>query len=471
MNQRLKVAVIGGGISGMAAAYELTRNPAVEVTLLERNPRAGGVLQTEHRDGWIFDHAADNFIVQPDAAVQLCEEIGITDQLVSPSADDRRALIVHEGKLVATPEGLALMRPTRLRSVLTTPLLSWRAKLRLMIEPLIPRKKNREDESLASFVRRRLGNEFLERIVQPLIAGIYTGDAELLSVQATVPQVVEMEQKYGSLFRATLATRRSGSEKASRQASGARYGQFRALKNGSHGLIEAIESKLPQGTVRLAHEVRSITRDDSGQWRIETEGGYQGSFDGVVLALPAPSSARLLETACPVASQELKGIAYASSAIALLGIRASDLPKPLEGFGFVVPQIEGREVLSVSYASKKYPGRAPEGFHLLRVFMGGALRPDLMQFDDQALIAKACKEVRELLGLKGDPVLTKLVRWEQRMPQYHVGHVQRIARVREALSECRGLVVAGNGMDGVGIPQCVRTAREGCRSMITALLV
>ncbi len=469
MSKRWSVAVIGSGISGMAAAYELSLDPRVQVTVIEREPHLGGVLQTETHNGWLLDHAADNFIVQPDAAVKLSEELGISDQLIPPSEDDRRALIVHHGKLVPTPEGLALMRPTKMRAVLATPLLSWQAKLRLMWEPFCPKRRDTEDESLADFVRRRLGKEFLQRIVQPLIAGIYTGDAETLSAQATVPQVVEMEQKYGSLFRATLAARKSKTDQASRQASGARYGQFRALKGGSHGLITALQSKLPAGSIMTAQHVETLARDETQRWWLQTASSRLGPYDGVLLGVPAPRQTELLKDVCPEAADELRRIYYASSAIALIGVKAQDLQRPLEGFGFVVPQIEGRDILSVSYASKKYPGRAPEGHFLLRVFMGGAMRPDLMELSDDALIEKAKSEVRSLLAWEGAPVMTKLVRWVQRMPQYHVGHLTRVAKIRASVSTLRGLVLAGNGLDGVGIPQCIRTSREAAKSLIATL--
>ncbi len=464
------LAIIGGGVSGMTAAYELSlANPQPQITVYEAEGRPGGVLQTEHRDGWILDNAADNFIVFPDDALKLCEELGIADTLQTPAADDRRALIVHQGRLKPTPEGLALMRPSRFRAVLASPLLSVRAKLRLALEPFVPKRVDPRDESLADFVRRRLGPEFLQRIVQPLIAGIYTGDAEKLSVRATVPQVVAMEQKYGSLFRGTLASRREASEAATRQASGARYGQFRALPSGTNTLIQTLISKLPASTVQLNARVESIRQTDDQRWVVRCHDGRETVHDGVISAMTAPQAHPVFQANAPEIAQGLAEIPYASSAIVLLGIRQQDLTEPLQGFGFVVPQIERREILSVSYASKKYAGRAPDGMHLLRVFIGGALQPELLQKSDEQLIDLACREVQQLLGYHGTPVLREVVRWGERMPQYHVGHLERIAALRAVADKRVGLKLIGNAFDGVGIPQCVKSARREAKRLIEDL--
>jgi oxygen-dependent protoporphyrinogen oxidase len=453
-----RIAVLGGGISGLTAAY-YAQQRGWEVTVFEAEDRVGGVLRTERRGNWLLDHGADNFIVEPDAAVKLVEELGIADQLIPPAADDRRAFIVRNGRLVSAPEGLALLRPTRLTSVLTTSLLSMSGKLRVLAEPLQPTKKDESDESLAEFVRRRLGREFLDRIVQPLVGGIYTGDAEKLSVRATVPQVVAMERQYGSLLRGTLAQRKANTERASRQASGARYGQFRAFAGGSQTLVDALVRALPATIVRRGSQVTGISRDEDGRWTVHELQGRHTGYTNVVSALPGPRASLVLRRVCPTASNLLDGIPYASSAVVLFGVRDGDFAQPLAGFGFVVPSIEHREILSVSYASKKYPGRGPEGGQLLRIFIGGALQPQLFHRRDEDLIEIARREIRELLFYRGEPEFAQVIRWEQRMPQYLVGHFERVAAIRAAVSQLPGLAIIGNALDGVGIPLCVATAK------------
>jgi protoporphyrinogen/coproporphyrinogen III oxidase len=465
-----RVAILGGGISGLAAAYEVTRRrPNAKITLFEGSERLGGAIFSESREGWLLDHAADNFIVQPDAALKLCQDLGIADQLIEPNAEDRRALVLFRGKPTAIPEGLALMRPTRLRAVLLSPLLSWKAKLRLLMEPLRPKRDGSTDESLAEFVRRRLGDEFLSRIVQPLIAGIYTGDAETLSVQATVPQVVEMEQKYGSLLRGTLAQRRSNQDAAERKASGARYGQFRAFPGGTYELIKALHQAIAgQADIRLNCRAIAIARDFENRWQVRSKAGDE-QFDAVISALPAPRLVSLVQGFSKELSTLLSGIPYASSAIVLLGIRASDLATPLQGFGLVVPEIEGRKSIAISYADRKYPGRTPQGRHLLRIFFGGAMHPEMMKLTDDELVALGKTEAKDLLGLRGEPELTGVVRWVEKMPQYLVGHLERVKKIREQAKFLPGLVLVGNAYDGVGIPQCVASARREAAALCRTL--
>ena len=390
-----RVAIIGGGIAGLAAAHRLRElNTAGEVVLFEASDRLGGVLQTTERDGWLIEHAADNFITNVPWAVDLCRRIGFEQELLPTDDRFRKAFVIHRGRMTPVPDGFALMAPARVWPVLTTPLLSLAGKLRLACEVFQPIRRTKEDESLESFVVRRLGRETFERIVQPLIGGIYTADPKKLSLAATLPRFLEMEREQGGLIRGAL--KQNGSAKSSdRSASGARYSLFVAPRRGMASLVEAIAAKLPSNSIRLATPVASLAPTTNQQWTVNGE-----LFDAAIIATPARQSAVLLREFDPTLANLLSDIPYAGAAVVSVGYRADQLARPLDGFGYVVPAIERRKVLAVSFASMKYPGRAPDGCVLLRVFIGGALQPELANLPDDELLAIAQQEVEEILGVR-----------------------------------------------------------------------
>jgi oxygen-dependent protoporphyrinogen oxidase len=467
---RPRVAVIGGGIAGPAAAHRVVElAPQAAVTLFEAGPRLGGSLFTERRDGFLIEHGADSFITNLPFAVDLCRRVGLSDELIPTSAAGRRAFVVRRGRLQAVPEGFALMAPARIWPVIKTPILSPLGKMRLAWEYFVPRRAaDNGDESLGSFVRRRLGREVFDRLVQPLVAGIYTADPERLSLAATLPRFIEMERKHGSLIRGALSER-SSNDAGAAQASGARYSLFMTPRDGLSSLVAAVAARLPAGTVRLNTRVTQLERCDT-TWRVTTAADPNVlDFDAVVLAIPASAAARLLNDIDVPLSAELSAIPYASTAVVSLAYDRRQIAHPLDGFGFVVPAIEGRRILSASFSSQKFPGRAPAEKVLLRIFIGGACQPEYLERSDEELQQLAAEEIAELLGASGQPRFATVARWPQSMPQYHLGHLDRVAKIESRLSETPNLALAGNAFRGVGIPQVVQSGEAAAERIVEGL--
>lgn len=457
----LRVAIVGGGVAGLSAAFALRRlNPAIQVDLFEASDHLGGAIRTESVGGFLVEHGADMFATEPKAAMELCRELAIDDELLTPLPAARGAAIVQRGKLVKIPDGFVLMRPTLLWPMMRTPLLSWAGKVRLLAEPWMATRGEIDDESIESFVSRRLGRETLDRIVQPLVGGIYTGDVSRLSMAATMPQFWEMERRDGSLYRATVRRHREGIDSVEKNSAGARYENFRSFQTGMSRLIEALAAHLDPQRTHLSTPVHALTKTEQG-WSITTERQrIDRPFDHLIMATPAKAAAKLLAGVVPEASQALSEIGFASSAVVVLGIRQSDVQLTLPIAGFIVPIIEGRNILAVSFTGDKFAGRTPAGHKLLRVFIGGELQKTLLQRSDDALVELAKDELRQLIGLRGEPVLTRVIRWNEAMPQYHVGHLQRLETIAESVAKHPGLSIIGNSLHGVGIAPTIAHARK-----------
>ncbi len=468
------VVIIGAGLSGLTAAYELQEaakkaGQPLRLTLLESRSRIGGAIWTEKIDGFLCEGGADSFITNKPWGMQLCHRLGLGGELIGTDQRNRRSFVLRKGQILAVPEGFVLMAPSRMWPILTSPILSWKAKLRIVLEPFIPRGDASLDESLASFVRRRLGNETLERLVQPLVGGIYTADPNDLSLRATMPQFIEMEQKHGSLLRGSLFKRRSGND-IEKSSSGARYGLFATLKAGMGRLIEALGESLPKGTIQLNSAVRRVQKGADGQgWTIDLLNGPQISADGLVMATETHASARLMDEFDPELARLLRSIPYASSAIALVGFDRDKIKHPLNGFGLVIPTTENRKTLAISFTSVKLPDRAPEGKVLLRVFVGGATQPELFDLPDEEIEKIALTEVRELLGAEGPPCLYRLARHARAMPQYTIGHQDRVRQISDRVATHNRLVIASNAISGVGIPDCIRTGQLAAQRLLEQL--
>ena len=458
-----RVVVIGGGLSGLTAARRLVERAAtarrpVEVTVLEAKPRVGGVIWTRRRDGFTLEGGPDSFITNKPWGVDLCHRLGLGEQLVGTDPQHRRSFVVRNGQLMPVPEGFVLMSPHRLGPMLTTPVLSLRGKLRLLMDLVLPRKDDDADESLAAFVKRRLGREALDRLVQPLVGGIYTAEPAELSLKATLPQFQAMEREHGSLIRAAFRQRKQH-RSAEREASGARYGLFVTLADGMDALPKALAAALPSGTVRTNASVRRVSRPDPvSPWLIELLDGPPIEADAVVLTTEAHASARLIDGFDPDLALQLRAIPYASSAIVNVAYRRDQVAHPLDGFGVVVPAIEDRKILAVSFLSVKFPRRAPAGTVALRVFVGGATQPELLETDDEMLKLLVRDELASLLGASGEPLLIDVGRHPRSMPQYTLGHLDRVTAIRERAARHSRLVLTGIAFDGVGIPDCVRAA-------------
>lgn len=440
------------------------------MTLLEVSSRLGGVLRTERRDGYLIEQSADMFTTREPWALDLCRRVGIESELIETNKQHRRAFVVHKGKLVPVPEGFTLMSPAKVWPILTTPLLSPLGKLRLAWEYCTPQKKDSADESLKSFVTRRFGNEAFDRLIQPLIGGIYTADPSLLSMQATLPQFVEMERKAGSLI---AAVRGQGSgvsrQKAggSKQESGARYGMFLAPRDGMQRLVDAVGAKLPDGTVRLNAKVEKVERvANELKWKVHVTDEEPREFDAVILAAPAPVTGKLLRCVDEGLASLVANIPQAGCNVALLGFRREQIAHPLDGFGFVVPTVEKRRIIAGSFTSVKYPGRAPDGKVLLRVFVGGALQPELLSLSDAENSKIVLDELRDLLGVTGEPEFCEIAHWHGAMPQYHVGHLDKVRQIEERVATIPGLAVAGNSFRGVGVPFCVHDGEQAAERIL-----
>ncbi|HEX5708660.1 MAG TPA: protoporphyrinogen oxidase [Pyrinomonadaceae bacterium] len=473
-----KLVVIGGGLSGLSAAYRIverqdSRRP-VELILLEASARTGGIVRTKRREGFLLEAGPDAFIREKPAALKLAERLGLGARLIETNAAHRRSFVARGARLHPTPEGFQLIAPTRLRPFLNSQIFSWAGKARVALDLLLPRRRRRDgedddDESLASFVRRRLGREALERMAQPMVGGIYTADPELLSLRATMPRFLEMERERRSLILALRARAHSenGRGDDSRLASGARYNLFLSFDEGMQVLTDALAARLPRDTVRLGTRAENLKFDAAARrWEVETNAGERLSADGVVIALPAYAAAGLVRATDATLATELDSIAYASSATINLAYRREDIAHRLDGFGFVVPFVERRTLLACTFASVKFAGRAPEGHALLRAFVGGALQPDKLALDDDEMTAAVRRDLRELLGLNRTPLFAMVKRWPRSMPQYTVGHLACLARIRERLAAHASLRLAGNAYDGTGVPDCVRSGEEAADHLL-----
>ncbi len=461
-----RIAVIGGGITGLAAAHRVSElAPDCQVTLFEAGGRLGGALHTERQGDFLLELGADNFITNVPWGVDLCRRIGIKDQLLQTNAERRRALIVRDGKLYPVPEGFMLMEPRQVWPLLASPLLSISGKLRLLGEYFVRARRDGADESLASFARRRLGREAFERLVQPLAAGIYTADPEKLSLAATMPRFLEMERQHGGLIRAVQRGRASAGE----AGSGARYSLFVAPRDGMQTLAAAVAARLPAGCVRLNTAVQLISPRAAGGWDVSIAGAAAAeNFDAVILATRAPVAGSLVQAFDQQLASELLQIPYASSAVVVAAYEDKQFARPPSGFGFVVPDVERRPILAGSFTSMKFVNRAPAGWTVVRVFMGGAMRPELAAAADDELCAIAKSQLAELLGVRGEPAFTHVARWQKAMPQYHLGHVERVAEIKHRTANWPGLELAGNAYEGVGVPLCIRSGEGAADRAVKA---
>ncbi len=464
----MRLIVVGGGLSGLAAAHravELARERGrpLELTLLEGADRLGGTIQTERRDGFLVECGPDSFLSEKPWALALCRRLGVQDRLIGTDDRFRRVFVVFRGRLHPLPDGFQLLAPTRFGPLLASSLFSWPGKLRMACDLLLPRGGH-PDESLGAFVRRRLGREALERVAQPLVAGIYTADPDELSLGATMPRFLEMERRERSVILALWrAARRAPAEHAG--TSGARWSLFVTFAEGMEELIRLLATRLPPGAVRLKERVSAVERDGAG-WRVTTAGGAAVTGDALILAPEAHQVARLLRYLDPGLAHLLEGIPYASSATVTLAYRRADVRHPLDGFGFVVPQVEHRPVIAGTFSSVKYPERAPEGHALLRVFIGGALNESVLEAEDAALVGIARGELGELLGATAAPLFTRVARYPRAMPQYHVGHAVRAEAIELAMARHPGLRLAGGAYRGVGIADCVRSGEEAAEKLL-----
>jgi oxygen-dependent protoporphyrinogen oxidase len=489
----MRTAIIGGGIAGLAAAYELEKARAagadVEYTLFESRGRLGGSLSSEIVDGTVLERGPDSFLTEKPAGVELCRELGLGDQLTPSNDAERKTYILVKNRMVALPDGLMFLVPTKLVPTALTPLFSIKTKIKMGLELLHPpRPTGLPDESVAALVARHFGAEAVDRLADPLLSGIYGGDATQLSARTVLPKLVEMESEYGSLTRGMLAAHQKMAAKAKEaaqkngngtgtgSAGGVGTGPARAartifttLKGGMQQLVDAIEARLRPGSVRLNMAVSRLEKTGGG-WAVEA-GGVRENYEAVIVCSPAWAVSRLLKEVDERLSEELAGIPYSSSITLNLVYDEKKLPQLPDGFGFLVPASEGRAMLACTFVHRKFLGRTAPGKAVLRAFLGGMKNESLMAEPDEALVETARREFKEILGITAEPEHAQVSRWNRAMAQYAVGHQERMKRIHERAGALPGLKLAGNAYDGIGIPDCIRLGRKAAQELVAGLRV
>ncbi len=448
-------------MAGLAAAHRITElDPSIDVTLFEASERTGGLLRTERVDGYVIERGAESIITDKPWALALARRLGVDGELVSTRTDNRGAYVVAHGRLERIPEGFSLLAPVRLAPFLATNVLSSAGKARALLDLVLPRGA-RGEESLAQFVRRRFGPELLDRLAQPLVSGIYAAPSERLSLEATMPRFVEMERQARSVSYALWKRQRAASGEA---ASGARYGLFVSFRDGNERLVEALAERLGD-RIRTSAVVTRVERRRRA-YAVRAEGMRSVRADAVVVAVSARLGARLLDGLDPALAGALASIRHGSAAAVNLAWPRSDIPHPLDAYGFVVPVIEQRAVLASTWISRKWPARAPDGMELVRVFLGGAARPDVVRWSDAELVAAARRELGHFLGVRAAPHLVRVDRYDRSMPHYYVGHRALVDHIEEHVDAHDGLALAGSSYRGVGVPDTVRSAEAAAERVV-----
>jgi len=472
----MRIAIIGGGTAGLAAAYELEKarkaGGTVEYTLFEQRPQLGGSLASEIVNGAVLERGPDSFLTEKPAAAELCRELGLGDQLIPSNDIARKTYIVVRNRLVALPDGLMFLVPTKLIPTALTPLFSLGTKIRMGLELLHPPRPAAGDESVAALVERHFGREAVDRLADPLLSGIYGGDATQLSAQTVLARMVEMERQYGSLTRGMLAAHRkmrAAARNSSRTPNrGAARPIFTALRGGMQQLVDAIAGRLDPTSVRTATTVQAVSRAGAG-WSVTTATARE-EYDGLIMAAPAWVAGGLLAPVDAALGNDLSGIPYSSSITMNLIYDEAKIGALPEGFGFLVPASEGRSMLACTFVHRKFLGRTPPGKAVLRAFLGGMNNETLLEAPDDELVAVVRRELSEILGARifsaaVEPEHAQVSRWRRAMAQYAVGHKERIERIRDRVAALPGLRLAGNAYDGIGVPDCIRLGRQAAREL------
>jgi len=462
-----RIAIVGGGISGLSAAFtleELRRAGAdVDYRLYESSPRLGGVLRTEEVDQCLVEAGPDSFVTEKPWAADLCRSLGLGDQLIGSNDADRKTYILTRGKLVEMPDGLMFLVPTKILPTGFSPLFSWKTKLRMTRELFHPPRAVDHDESVAAFVERHYGSEMVDRLADPLLSGVYGGEAANLSVRAVLPRFAEMERTHGSLGRAMLAARKKMAGASKKVAPPL----FTSLKNGMQHLAESVVARLSASALLTNAIVQAIQpQPEAGGWLVSA-GLQSDQFDGVIVALPGPAAANVLRMASPELSNELGGVQYSSSITVGLGYDREVRESLPPGFGFLVPRSEGKKLLAATFVHNKFPHRAPEDRALLRCFFAGSNAESVWTLPDEQIVGIVRKELAEILGLRGEPLFARVYKWKSAMAQYGVGHLERLERIERLRQKLPGLALAGNAYRGIGVPDCVRSGRDAARQLMT----
>ena len=456
--------VVGGGIAGLSTAYYLQKeaeaaNRPISCTLIEQDSRLGGKILTERMGDFVIEGGPDSFLTQKPWGLQLARELGLGDQIIGTNEERHKVFVLHRGRLRPLPDGVMLIVPTKFMPFVFSPLISPLGKLRMGLDLFIPPKRDGQDETLADFVRRRLGEEALDKIAEPLMSGIHNAESDRQSILATFPRFRALEEKYGSLIRGMLATRRQA-HAAGLNEREVSYSAFVSLRGGLGDLVEALVSALSEISLLIGRRVEGIGYDPNGTppYRVQLADGQVLAGDVVVLATPAYIAADLVAHFASELAIGLRAIRYVSTGTISLAYRRSEVGHPLNGFGFVIPRSERRWINACTWTSTKFNHRAPGDHVLLRVFFGGSRHPEMVEWPNERLLATVRDELRDIMGITARPVFTRVYRWPLATPQYDVGHLDRVARL-EALCP-PGLYLTGSAYRGIGIPDCIRQGKE-----------
>ncbi len=465
----MKLTIIGGGITGLSAAYYATKhakeqNIPLELTLLEADSHWGGKIKTDRTDGFVIEGGPDTFLATKPWGMALCKELGLGDRLHGTNPNEKNTYVLHKDKLVGLPDGLAMMIPGKVMPMLTTRLLNPLQKMRIGLDFVLPVRKGDEDESLGSFISRRMGRATYENLIEPLMSGIYAGDGDKLSLQSTFPFLRDFEIKYGSLALSAMKMYRARVK--SQKQTGSRS-VFRTPTTGLAEITEALVKYLEENNadLRLNTSVSLVT-PHSSTYEIKLDDGTTLDADNLILATPPYVTADLIGAHLPELGEVLKSIPYVSTATVSLAFKLDDLPRALDGYGYVIPRREGRKALACTWTSTKFPHRAPEGHALLRVFVGRAGQEDDIPWNDEGLLEIAREELALTLGITDEPLISRVYIWEKAMPQYNLGHPEKMDAVESALADIPNLAFAGNGYAGIGIPNCINSGDVAAQKIL-----
>lgn len=471
MSYSRTVVIVGGGISGLATAFSLQEQAAaaglpVRCLVLEAGSSWGGKIVTHRVGDLVTEAGPDSFLSQKPAGLELCAKLGLTDQLINTNETGKKAFVLSRGRLCELPEGLVTFAPKDLGPFLRSGLVGWPALLRMGLDLVIPRGKPEADESVASFFRRRFGTQAFDRVLEPLMAGIYAGDAEQMSLKATFPRFLELEQQYCSVIRGMIEAKK---KVPPRPPGTPTRTMFLSLKQGLGDLVGALTRRLVEQGVELRLDCRvealRVRSHQLGRWMYDVilSDGSALSCEGLVLAAPAYVSSELLRPLTPIAGGLLEMIPYASTATIAMAYSAGDVAGAVKGFGFIVPRTEGRDLIAATWTSLKWPHRAPADQILIRCYVGGVGREAILELDDERVLQRVRADLATICGIRAEPKYVEVNRWWKAMPQYTLGHLDRLTQLDAALSRYGGLVLTGAGYRGVGIPDCIRdgTAAAG----------
>ncbi len=475
-----RVVIIGGGIAGLATAYSLSElappGEGIEVVILESKKKVGGNIQTESRDGFIIEGGPDCFLSEKPWAMALCRKLGLGGKLTPTNDRLRKTYVLSGGRLHELPEGVILMIPTKIMPLALSRLISTRGKLRMLLEIFIPKKKDDSDESLGSFVRRRLGAEVLDKIAEPLVAGIHAADPETMSVRSSFPKFVELEEQHGSLIRGMVKRMAQFKKKKKMSATNPwedrkKMTMFVTLRDGMSELIETLVSVIKDrgALIKTDCTVKRVQETKDGRYSVIINKEEKLSADAVVIAAPAHAASRLTAGLDKELSKKLGTIPFSSTATVTMAFKKTDLKGPLTGFGFVVPRAEGRSIMASTWSSVKFEGRAPVDSVLIRCFVGGAKGGELLNQNNKEMTEMVRGELRDIMGISAKPLFTRIYKWKKAMPQYTIGHEERVHDIEQMSASHRGLFLTGSSYHGIGIPDSIHGGEITAKKILSLL--